>query len=67
MAAIKSKGGEAVACVGGVTATDFADRFIRTAMDNFRGIDIIVNNAMRQDAVVEEMTDEQWRAFLDVH
>lgn len=68
VAAIKSKGGEAVACVGSVTAPDFADRFIRTAMDNFRGIDIIVNNAgYTWDAVIQKMTDEQWHAILDVH
>ena len=30
--AIRTAGGEAVACVGSVTATDFAERFVGTAM-----------------------------------
>ena len=43
--ALRKMGVEAVACVGNVTAPDFADRFIGTAMSEFKGIDIIVNNA----------------------
>lgn len=55
-------------CVGSVTAPDFADRFIRTAVENYNGIDIIVNNAgYTWDAVIQKMTDEQWHAILDCH
>ncbi|MGQ3198065.1 MAG: SDR family NAD(P)-dependent oxidoreductase, partial [Hydrogenophaga sp.] len=43
--AIKALGGEAVACVGSVTAPDFSERFIGAAVENFKGLDIIVNNA----------------------
>src|SRR5690242_18585201 len=61
VAAIKAAGGKAVACVGSVTAVDFADRFIKTALDHFGSIDIIVNNAgYTWDSVVQKMTDEQW-------
>jgi 3-oxoacyl-[acyl-carrier protein] reductase len=42
---IKALGGEAVACVGNVTAPDFADRFVGTAVETYKGLDIIVNNA----------------------
>ena len=42
---IRAAGGEAVACVGSVSAPDFAERFIGTAVSSFQGIDIIVNNA----------------------
>ena len=33
---------EAVACVGSVTAPDFAERFIGTAISEYKGLDIIV-------------------------
>jgi len=65
---IKKLGSEAVACVGSVTAPDFAERFIKTAVDNYKGIDIIVNNAgFTWDNVIQKMTDEQWHAILDCH
>lgn len=65
---IRANGGEAVACVGSVTAPDFADRLIKTTVDNFKGIDIIVNNAgFTWDDVVQKMSDEQWHAILDCH
>ena len=66
--AIRDAGGEAVACVGSVTATDFAERFVGTAMSEFKGLDIIVNNAgFTWDNVIQKMTDEQWYAILDCH
>ncbi len=65
---IRAAGGQAVACVGSVTAPDFAERFIGTAVSEFKGLDIIVNNAgYTWDNVVQKMTDEQWYAMLDVH
>jgi 3-oxoacyl-[acyl-carrier protein] reductase len=68
VAAIRAAGGEAVACVGSVTDADFADRFVSTAVDEFGGVDIIVNNAgYTWDNVIQKMTDEQWDAILDVH
>ncbi|MBD9629978.1 SDR family NAD(P)-dependent oxidoreductase [Pseudomonas sp. PDM19] len=68
VAEIRAAGGEAVACVGSVTAVDFADRFVKTAVDNYGGIDIIVNNAgYTWDNVIQKMTDEQWYAIIDCH
>ncbi len=65
---IRSQGGEAVACVGSVTAPDFADRFVGTALKHFKGIDIVINNAgFTWDNVIQKMTDEQWYAILDCH
>ncbi|MFT3799716.1 MAG: SDR family oxidoreductase [Burkholderiaceae bacterium] len=65
---IRSKGGEAVACVGTVTASDFSERLVKTAVDHFNGIDIVVNNAgYTWDAVIQKMTDEQWYAIMDCH
>jgi 3-oxoacyl-[acyl-carrier protein] reductase len=65
---IVATGGKAVACVGNVTEAGFADRFVTTAIDQFGGLDIIVNNAgYTWDNVVQKMTDEQWEAMLAVH
>ncbi|KJS14287.1 MAG: 3-oxoacyl-ACP reductase [Peptococcaceae bacterium BRH_c8a] len=66
---ITNTGGQAVACVGDVTADDFADKLIQTAVDSFGpSIDVIVNNAgYTWDGVIHKMTDEQWEAMLKVH
>jgi 3-oxoacyl-[acyl-carrier protein] reductase len=66
--AIKSVGSEAVACVGNVTDKDFGTCFVKTALDTFGGLDIVVNNAgYTWDAVIQKTTDEQWYAMIDVH
>jgi len=68
VAAIEAAGGQAVACVGSVTDPGFGERFVAAAVDNFGGLDIIVNNAgYTWDSVIQKMTDEQWDAILDVH
>jgi len=68
VAAIEAAGGQSVACVGSVTDAEFGERFVQTAIDNFGGLDIIVNNAgYTWDSVIQKMTDEQWDAILDVH
>lgn len=68
VAAIEAIGGKALACTGDVTADDFADRFVHTALDTFGGLDIIVNNAgYTRDGVIQKQTDEQFQAMLDVH
>ena len=65
---IRKAGGQAVACVGSVSAPDFAERFVGTSVSEFKGLDIIVNNAgYTWDNVVQKMTDEQWYAMIDVH
>jgi len=66
--AIKEMGSDAIACVGDVTTSDFGTRFVDCAVENFGGIDIIVNNAgYPWDTVIQKMTDEQFQAMLDVH
>jgi len=68
VAEIRAAGGSAVACVGDVTAPDFAERFVGTALENYQGLDIIINNAgYTWDSVLQKMTDEQWYAILDCH
>jgi 3-oxoacyl-[acyl-carrier protein] reductase len=68
VAAVETAGGNAVECSGSVTEVGFAERFVQAAVDNFGGLDIIVNNAgYTWDSVIQKMTDEQWDAILDVH
>jgi 3-oxoacyl-[acyl-carrier protein] reductase len=68
VAAVETAGGNAVECSGSVTEAGFAERFVQAAVDNFGGLDIIVNNAgYTWDSVIQKMTDEQWDAILDVH
>jgi 3-oxoacyl-[acyl-carrier protein] reductase len=65
---ITDAGGRAVVCDGSVTDAQFPDRLVKTAVDAFGGIDILVNNAgYTWDAVIQNMTDEQWYAMIDVH
>lgn len=68
VAEIKAAGGEAVACAGSVTADDFAERFIKAALDTFGRIDIIVNNAgYTMDSLIGKMSDESFDALYNVH
>jgi len=66
--AIRSAGGKAIVVAGDVTDPAFPKQLISATLDNFGGIDIIVNNAgYTWDGVIQNMTDKQWYAMLDVH
>ncbi|HEX4896341.1 MAG TPA: SDR family oxidoreductase [Solimonas sp.] len=68
VADIRAAGGQAMACAGSVTADGFAEAFVKTAIEGFGGLDIIINNAgYTWDNVIQKMTDEQWHSILDVH
>ena len=65
---INDAGGRAVVCAGSVTDVEFPERLVKTAAEALGGIDIIVNNAgYTWDAVIQNITDEQWYAMIDVH
>jgi 3-oxoacyl-[acyl-carrier protein] reductase len=66
--AVRAGGSQAVVCAGSVVDPAFGERFVKTALDEFGGLDIIVNNAgFTWDSVIQKMTDEQFQAVLDVH
>ena len=68
VALVEQLGGRAVTCNGSVTAPDFGERVVDTAVKRLGGLHIIVNNAgYTWDNVIQKMTDEQWHAILDVH
>src|SRR5262249_25017147 len=65
---ISDAGGRAIVCAGSVTDAEFPERLVKATAAAFGGIDILVNNAgYTWDAVIQNMTDEQWYAIIDVH
>lgn len=68
VAEIEATGGRAVAHAGSVTDPSFGDAFVKTAVDTYGGLDVVVNNAgYTWDNVIQKMDDDQWDAMLDVH
>src|SRR5947209_1276030 len=66
--AIKNAGGKAVVVAGDVTDPAFPAQLIKATLHAYGGIDIIVNNAgYTWDGVIQNMTDKQWYAMIDVH
>ena len=65
---IRSAGGKAVACFDSVADHDAAERIVRTALDEFGGLDVLVNVAgILRDRMVFNMTEEEWDAVIAVH
>jgi 3-oxoacyl-[acyl-carrier protein] reductase len=66
--AIRAAGGAAALCAGDITAEDFGERFVASALETFGGLDIVINNASYVwPAMIEDMTDEQFMAMVDVN
>jgi len=65
---IKEMGGEAVAVIGDITADGVPEQIIKTAIDTYNGLDVIVNAAgYTWDAMIQNMTDQQWDAMIKIH
>lgn len=61
-------GGETVSFAGDLTKDGICDKLVETAIDAFGQIDIVVNNAgYTWDGPVHKMSDEQFRAMLEIH
>ncbi len=68
VAEITANGGKAVSAVGSVTEDGFAETFVKTALDAFGDIHIIVNNAgYTYDSYIHKMSDKQFDAMYEVH
>jgi 3-oxoacyl-[acyl-carrier protein] reductase len=53
---------------GDLTQAGVPDELVQKAVDEFGGLDIIVNNAgYTWDGVAHKMTDEQFQAMLEIH
>ncbi len=60
--------GETAVYAGDLTKPGTADELVKTAIDAFGKIDIIVNNAgYTIDEPVHKMTDEHFQAMIDIH
>jgi len=65
---IKKAGGSAAANYGSVSTKEGAEAMIKTALDAFGSIDIIVNNAgILRDKSFKNMSDDDWDLINAVH
>ena len=65
---IRALGGEAVANGDDVSDFEGAGRLIRTAIDTFGRLDVLVNNAgILRDRMLANMSIEEWDAVIRVH
>jgi 3-oxoacyl-[acyl-carrier protein] reductase len=60
--------GETAVCAGDLTADGVPEALVQTAVDAFGQLDIVVNNAgYTWDGMAHRMSDEQFRAMLEIH
>lgn len=65
---IKANGGEAVANYDSVSEMEGGENIIKTALDNFGKLDIVVAVAgILRDRMLFNMTEEEWDAVIAVH
>ncbi|MBB2919334.1 SDR family oxidoreductase [Cupriavidus alkaliphilus] len=65
---IRALGGEAVANTDDVSDFEGAGRLIRTALDTFGGLDVLINNAgILRDKTLVNMSIDEWDAVIRVH
>jgi NAD(P)-dependent dehydrogenase (short-subunit alcohol dehydrogenase family) len=65
---IEQRGGRAVVSTDSVSDWASAQRIVKTAVDAFGRIDIVVNNAgILRDAIFHKMTPEDWLSVVNVH
>jgi len=61
-------GGETVVYAGDLTKESAADELVKTAVDAWGKLDIVVNNAgYTIDGVVHKMSDDEFQRMLDIH
>jgi NAD(P)-dependent dehydrogenase (short-subunit alcohol dehydrogenase family) len=66
--AIRAMGGEAIANGDDVSDFDAAGRLVQAAIDEFGGLDVVVNNAgVVRDRMLVSMAESEWDAVIRVH
>jgi 3-oxoacyl-[acyl-carrier protein] reductase len=64
----KDAGGKAAVSIGSVADPAYTDRLMKTAVDGFTKLDILINNAgVTKDSMIHKMNDEQWSLVIDVN
>ena len=67
-AEIRAAGGEAVANTDSVTTMEGGERIIKTAIDTFGKLDIVINNAGAvRPKIIFHMTEDDWDSMMSVH
>jgi NAD(P)-dependent dehydrogenase (short-subunit alcohol dehydrogenase family)/putative sterol carrier protein len=65
---IRSTGGQAVANYDNVATVKGGENIVKTALDTYGTVDILINNAgILRDKTFAKMAPENWQAVLDVH
>jgi NAD(P)-dependent dehydrogenase (short-subunit alcohol dehydrogenase family) len=65
---IRAAGGEAVACPGDVADWATGEALVKTAVDTFGGLHVLVNNAgVLRDRMVFSMSEQEWDTVIRVH
>jgi NAD(P)-dependent dehydrogenase (short-subunit alcohol dehydrogenase family) len=65
---IVESGGDAVACKNPVGTMESAARIVRSAIDAYGRIDVLVNNAgILRDRTILNITEDEWDTVLNVH
>ena len=65
---IRTAGGEAVASYDSVASMAGGQAIVKTALDAFGRVDIVVNNAgILRDRMIFNMTEEEWDAVINTH
>ena len=68
VASIEAAGGQAVAVVAPVGPTETAQALVRTAVETYDGLDILVTNAgVLRDTVLWKMSDDDFDTVINVH
>ena len=68
VAEIVAAGGEAVANYDSVATMEGGERIVRTALDSFGRLDILINNAgILRDRMVFNMSEAEWDSVIAVH
>ncbi|KPA13756.1 Short-chain dehydrogenase/reductase SDR [Candidatus Magnetomorum sp. HK-1] len=65
---IKELGGDAVANYDNVSTVEGGENIVKSAIDGFGRVDIVINNAgILRDKSFTKMEPENWNAVMDVH
>ncbi|RSM61088.1 short-chain dehydrogenase [Amycolatopsis sp. WAC 01376] len=65
---IEALGGKAVANTGDIASWDGAAALVRTAVETFGGLDVLVNNAgFLRDRMLVNLGEDEWDAVIRVH
>ena len=68
VAAIKKRGGKAIAVKGDVANESDVENLFKTTCETFGGIDILVaNSGLQKDAAIAEMTIDDWRTVINTN